>query len=417
MPKRPCAIALTPDDSTIVCADKFGDVYLLPLLGHAHMADQSVLDNNDTSAKSSGANSQKIFVPAASSLTVHTKGNRNALRQQQNISNAKVEQKSLNFDHQLLLGHVSLLTDIACASVPHASGKPRSYILTADRDEHVRVSRGIPQAHIIEGYCLGHTEFISKICIPPSHPNLMVTGGGDDYLLLWDWLSGCVHQKVDLLPILESIPYIKTSPLNIEDSQPQNPRSNPVEKGPTQNIVVSNIISLRQPTNSDGDFYSSIVVTIEGLVEQCLLAEIFANYVNSLPVILIFALGSNAIMKLRSSVSVDGNVLDMVYLRKGSIMFSMDTIHEPGSTTILAADDHRRRPVAGLQVNRSELSASLPQMDPRDGLLAAMDRCFELQTSIYQEATGKGRSTRELLYGLEGLRKRASEDHNDVEDQ
>ncbi|KAJ4417395.1 tRNA (guanine-N(7)-)-methyltransferase non-catalytic subunit trm82, partial [Neurospora sp. IMI 360204] len=32
MPKRPCALALTPDNKTILSADKFGDVFSLPLL-------------------------------------------------------------------------------------------------------------------------------------------------------------------------------------------------------------------------------------------------------------------------------------------------------------------------------------------------------------------------------------------------
>ena len=30
MPKRPCAIQISPDNTTIICGDKFGDVYSLP---------------------------------------------------------------------------------------------------------------------------------------------------------------------------------------------------------------------------------------------------------------------------------------------------------------------------------------------------------------------------------------------------
>lgn len=54
------------------------------------------------------------------------------------------------FEHKLLLGHVSMLTDIALVVL-----NGRNYIITADRDEHIRISRGIPQSHIIEGFCLG----------------------------------------------------------------------------------------------------------------------------------------------------------------------------------------------------------------------------------------------------------------------
>ena len=146
----------------------------------------------------------KDFVPSGSSLTVHTKGNREALRQQQRIKNPKAEKNPLNFDHQLLLGHVSLLTDVTCVSISF-SNKKRNYILSSDRDEHIRVSRGIPQAHIIEGYCLGHTEFISKLCIPPAHPHLLISGGGDESLLLWDWHSGRIRQKLDLRRPVEDL--------------------------------------------------------------------------------------------------------------------------------------------------------------------------------------------------------------------
>lgn len=198
MPKRPCAIVLTPDDSTILCADKFGDVYSLPLLGQTNESSTTNRAANDDSTTRNEQGPQASFVPSATSLTVHTKGNREALRQQQKVTNPKPEKRSLNFDQQLQLGHVSLLTDVACASRTFSSSKRHEYILTSDRDEHIRVSRGIPQSHIVEGYCLGHSEFVSKLCIPPSYPHLLISGGGDDYLLVWDWLSGSIRQKTDL---------------------------------------------------------------------------------------------------------------------------------------------------------------------------------------------------------------------------
>ena len=204
MPKRPCAVVLTPDESTLLCADKFGDVYSLPLMGQTYEPVICSADDKQGLENGPNANPSKAFVPSASSLTVHTKGNREALRQQQKIKNPKAEKKPLNFDHQLLLGHVSLLTDVACVSIS-SSNKTRNYILSSDRDEHIRVSRGIPQAHIIEGYCLGHTGFISKLCIPPAQPHLLISGGGDESVLLWDWHSGKIRQKLDLRRPVEDL--------------------------------------------------------------------------------------------------------------------------------------------------------------------------------------------------------------------
>lgn len=198
MPKRPCAIALTTDDSTILCADKFGDVYSMPLTDQAIERSATMADDSQSSTREANGASQPSFVPSATSLTVHTKRNREALRQQQKVTNPTAEKRSMNFDHSLLLGHVSLLTDVACVSVASSSLKPREYILTSDRDEHIRVSRGFSQAHIIEGFCLGHTEFVRKLCIPRTYPHLLISGGGDDYLLAWDWLSGNIRQRIDI---------------------------------------------------------------------------------------------------------------------------------------------------------------------------------------------------------------------------
>ena len=196
MPKRPCAVTLTSDESTLLCADKFGDVYALPLLGQPY--ESSSLEGDDSALGKVREEISEPFVPSASSSTVHTKRNRDALRQQQNMIKKKPQKKPVDFDHQLILGHVSLLTDVLCATKRSPTGSARNYILTADRDEHIRVSRGLPQAHIIEGFCLGHRQFISKLCLVPSHPQLLVSGGGDEFLLLWDWSKGQIKYQIDL---------------------------------------------------------------------------------------------------------------------------------------------------------------------------------------------------------------------------
>jgi tRNA (guanine-N(7)-)-methyltransferase subunit TRM82 len=90
-----------------------------------------------------------------------------------------------NFELSLLLGHVSMLTALTLGK-----SDGRNYILTADRDEHVRVSRYIPQAHVIEGFCLGHREFIASMVIPAGREEVLVSGGGDTDLFVWDWKKG-----------------------------------------------------------------------------------------------------------------------------------------------------------------------------------------------------------------------------------
>ena len=193
------------------------------------------------------------FVPAASSRTVHTKKNQEALRNQQRQIRQKKEKKTLNFEHQLLLGHVSLLTDLACVSLESgdlASRKRREYIITSDRDEHIRISRGIPQAHIIEGYCQGHTEFISKFCILHNHPQLLASGGGDDYILIWDWQRGVLHQRLDLK---KAINELKTK--NLSMGRDLAGSEQPIINGQEQIIAVSGIWS--SPAGQ-------IIVTCEG---------------------------------------------------------------------------------------------------------------------------------------------------------
>jgi tRNA (guanine-N(7)-)-methyltransferase subunit TRM82 len=58
---------------------------------------------------------------------------------------------------KLILGHTSFLTAFLLSA-------DEKYIITADRDEHVRVS-WYPQGYTVEIYCLGHEK---QVCSPLS---------------------------------------------------------------------------------------------------------------------------------------------------------------------------------------------------------------------------------------------------------
>lgn len=186
MSRRPSSITVTSDDSTILCADKFGDVYALPLLPSPE--DDKVVEQPDTPAAEP---EQKDWKPSATTLTVHSGRNRKTLEEQlkQKAKGIAKSKEPMRFKHELLLGHVSMLTDVAYANIDG-----RSYIITADRDEHIRISRGQPQAHVIEGFCFGHEAFVSRLCLTTS--GLLVSGGGDDDLFVWDWQSGSLKERL-----------------------------------------------------------------------------------------------------------------------------------------------------------------------------------------------------------------------------
>jgi tRNA (guanine-N(7)-)-methyltransferase subunit TRM82 len=199
MPRKPSSIALTPDDSTILCADKFGDVYALPLIPSPDDEVPAV------PAPVEAQPEEKEFTPSASLLTVHSGRNRRTLEEQlkQKAKGPAKPKEVITFKHELLLGHVSMLTDLAVAKVNN-----RTYIITADRDEHIRISRGVPQAHIIEGFCFGHEEFVSRLCVTPS--GWLVSGGGDAQIYVWNWQG---YQLAEKLPLRDTaLQHLKSRP-------------------------------------------------------------------------------------------------------------------------------------------------------------------------------------------------------------
>ena len=242
MPKRPSSVIIAPD-SQIISADKFGDVYSLPLL----VTDSGQTGAPGTSSLSSFA--KPAFKLSANTLTVHSKRNLIALEHQQRQMELNKQSKDAEaargeakeFELTLLLGHVSMLTDMLLVE-----SEGRRYILTGDRDEHIRVSRYIPQAHVIEGYCLGHKEFVNSIILPATKEALLVSGGGDPDLFSWDWKTGKLLSKTSLLRLAQEI-------------RPE-----------TTKVAVSGLATLLYPTESGDLSYVLAICERYGLVHSLL---------------------------------------------------------------------------------------------------------------------------------------------------
>ena len=190
MLKRTSTLDLSPDQRNIILGDKFGDVYSLPLLQTEGRMPKATNDLDKP---------PKRLAASANTTTVHSKANLRILElQQKQIERGDVEQtakQSMEFEHELLLGHVSMVTDMVVGEEV-IDGKSRHFLLTADRDEHIRVSRSPPQSYVVERFLLGHREFINKLCVLGG--NMLISGGGDNELYVWDWCRGILLCKIDL---------------------------------------------------------------------------------------------------------------------------------------------------------------------------------------------------------------------------
>jgi len=227
--KRATSIAVSPDGKNIVIADKFGDVYDLPFDAPSQTVFQSDPDQEApkaaTNAPTQGKDG-KATVEGDESKTVP---------------------KAL----APIAGHVSVLTSLTI--IPSGSS---GLLVTADRDEHIRISR-YPQGWSIVSYLLGHRKFVGALLwLPsPSDPDpghgRLLSGGGDDSLFVWDHLRGLATQKIDISGLANGMKvwpakqawFSKARTNKRRRPNPSEPQTQPAECESTENnttLVVKN---------------------------------------------------------------------------------------------------------------------------------------------------------------------------------
>ncbi|KAL9586312.1 MAG: hypothetical protein Q9212_000980 [Teloschistes hypoglaucus] len=320
------------------------------------------------------------FLPSANTKTVHTLRNQKTLQHQMSLTNRKQRKNVATSEYKLLLGHVSLLTDVVYVSVSdpgNFGAHKRTYIITADRDEHIRVSRGIPQAHVIEGFCLGHKQFVSQLCVPSWDKRLLISGGGDDYLLVWDWLSSRVLYQIDIRTLIKDFIQRHCShEIETPGSQWQKP------------IAVSKILAVE----SD----SATAIPRRHVIVIC----------ERLACLIFFSMDSSAALRYECSKAVQGNVVDIAYsAHQNCIVYAVDTVHQALSQSQLQDGEMR---TGKSRIGMLQYSAMVESWEVDLGLQDAIGHAIDNapQDVELEEDEAKKDSSESLLYSLEKLRKR-----------
>lgn len=96
---------------------------------------------------------------------------------------------------KLLMGHLSVITDLKLTG-------NEKYLLTADRDEKVRIS-SFKNSYNIKSYLMGHKEFVSKIELIDDDKKI-ISASGDSTLILWDFETSKACQQIDTTKFIKN---------------------------------------------------------------------------------------------------------------------------------------------------------------------------------------------------------------------
>lgn len=174
-PKRPNAISISDDNQKIFMADKFGDVYVM---------------------------STDINTPVKK-------------------------------DQTPILGHVSMLTDLLYKKDAQTG---QEYVLTADRDEHIKISQ-FPNSFVIKNWLFGHHEFISSLSKINWNNNWILSAGGDDCIFSWDWNNEKLLDSFNYKHLIEN--YLTDD--HLAPSRFQNDEKNIIEYCVSKIVALANL--------------------------------------------------------------------------------------------------------------------------------------------------------------------------------
>ncbi|KZT37736.1 hypothetical protein SISSUDRAFT_823919 [Sistotremastrum suecicum HHB10207 ss-3] len=264
LPKKPTCLQLTAKGQKILVADKFGDVFSYPLLPPEQPSTSTPSTQKGGHASSHGT---------------------------------------------LILGHTSILTELILVEREN-----RPFIVTADRDEHIRISR-YPQGFIVHRYCLGSTRFVSSLCDLGN--GQLLSGGGEDVLRVWEWDSGECLRTIDVGSSVKPSIVVRRTLSGGEDEEDGRDKKKKKPKGASTKIEASPSVQT-EPT--------------------LVIRRISKVLVDSKSWIIFGAVGATALFYFPWQKSSQGQspietisfalpVLDFIALHDGRLLVSLDSNH------------------------------------------------------------------------------------------
>ena len=135
---------------------------------------------------------------------------------------------------------------------------------------------------------------------------------------------------------------------------------------------------------------------------------------DSVPALFCFQILKNGQAKYWKTHATKGNVLDMTLMPfdENVMLYSMDTAHESGSTSVIVdiTQQSLRSSIGAMDMSVDD-GASHPYLESiKDGFVQVINLWAQGQPSV--ENAGNA-SVSQSLYGLENLRKRATDDLNE----